>query len=117
MYTLIFFAVLLVFAVPFFLLAWWLKRSNRSLSHLVDVVNEYDVDLGEIRIGGQAQEWLMFADVRFVLFLVLGRYRDLELPLVVKEALDQARKDYLTSMAVSTTLIVIVFGVVLYDRI
>ena len=114
--TLIFLAVLLVLAVPFFLLAWWLMRSNRSISRLVDVVNENDVDLGEIRIGRRAQEWLMFADVRFVLRLLLGRYRHLGLPPVVEKALDQARKDYLTSIAVSATIIVIVFGVVLYSK-
>lgn len=114
--TLPFLAALLVLALPFFLLGWWLMRSTRSIDRLAAVINENDVELGEMRIGGRAQGWLLFADVRFVLMLVLRRYRRLELPPAVKEALDKARTEYLVGMAVTATLVVIVFGVVLYDK-
>lgn len=116
METLPFLAALVVFAMPFFLLGWWLMRSTRSIGRLAAVINENDVELGEMRTGGRAQGWLLFADVRFVLFLVLRRYRRLELPPVVREALDKARTEYLVDTAVFATLVVIVFGVVLYDK-
>jgi hypothetical protein len=111
-----FFAALLVLAIPFFLLGWWLMRSTQSIHRLAEVINENGVELGEMRIGRRAHGWLLFADVRFVLFLILRRYRHLELPPVVEEALDDARTDYLSNMAVFATLVVIVFGVVLYDK-
>lgn len=111
-----FLAALLVLSIPFLLLGWWLSRSTRSIDRLAAVMNENDVELGEMRIGRRAHGWLLFADVRFVLFLILGRYRHLELPPVVEEALDKARTDYLTDVAVFGTLVVIVFGAVLYDK-
>lgn len=108
-------AVLLVFAIPFFLLGWWLIRTSRSIDRLAAVMNENNANLGEIRIGQRTQGWLLFADVRFVLFLVRRRYRHLELPSVVSEALEKARTDYLTIVGIFTVLTVVVFAVVLYE--
>lgn len=103
--TLVFFAVLAVFAIPLVLLGWWLKRNTRSVDRLAAVINEHGVTFGEIRIGNKAHGWLLFADVRFVFFVILRRYRDMELPEPVLDALNSARSDYLNGVAVFTTLV------------
>ena len=111
-----FLAVLLILAIPFLLLGWWLVRWTRYVDHLAKVMDANNAELGQLRLGHRTHGWMLFADVRFVLFLVLRRYRHLELPPVVEEALETARTDYLTGVAAFTTLVVVAFGFVIYSE-
>jgi len=114
MEALIFVAMLSLVAIPFLLLGWWLIRTSRSIDHLAAVINENDVDFGEFRVGRKTRAWLLFADVRFVVFLVLRRYRHLELPSVIGQALEKARADYLRIVAVFAAIGLVVFAVDLF---
>jgi hypothetical protein len=112
-----FLVALFLFSVPFFLLGWWLIRTSRSIDRLAVVVNDHNIDLGQIRMGQNTYAWLLLADVRFVLLLVFKRYHLLNLPAVVVQALDNARKDYLTMVGAFATIAILVFVVVLYENI
>jgi hypothetical protein len=108
-----FFAFFLFLGLPLF--GWWLIRTTRSIGYLATTINESNIDLGELRIGGKSRGWLLLADLRFVLFLVLKKYRHLNLPTVVEHALTKARKDYLTIVGVFTTITLVGFGSLLFN--
>ena len=57
------------------ILGWWLIRSTRSLDRLATIVNENNVDLGFLSLKVRTSAFLLFSDVRFVLWLVRRKYQ------------------------------------------
>ena len=98
------------------ILGWWLIRSTRSLDHLATIVNENNVDLGFLSLKGRTSAFLLFSDVRFVLWLVRRKYQNLDVPSVVGEALDEARRDYFLVMSVMGMIVILGFAIVLSSR-
>lgn len=104
-----FLAMLIVLSIPFWVLGRWLVRNSRSMGDLAKTLDEHAVDLGQFRVRRRASAWWLFADVRFVVFLVLGRYRRMELPPAVRQALESGRADYLRGLGVFTTIVLVGF--------
>ena len=98
------------------ILGWWLIRSTRSLDRLARVVNENNVDLGFLSLKGRASAFLLFSDVRFVLWLVRRKYQSLDVPPAVTEALDEARRDYFLLMSVMGLIVIVGFAIALNSR-
>ena len=91
------------------LYAWWLYRKSRSFLRLATVINAHDVDLGFMTWNGKTHAVLLFSDVTFVFWLVRKKYRDVELPQPVLEALDEARRDYLAGLWPTAVIIGLAF--------
>ncbi len=70
------------------LFGWWLIRTTRSFDRLAAVVNENNVDLGFLSFRQKTNAFLLFSDVRFVLWLARREYQSLEFPTAVIQALE-----------------------------
>lgn len=101
------YALIIIPLIPLY--GWWLYRKSRSCERLADVINEHDVNLGFLDWDGKTRAMLLFSDVRFVFWLVRKKYRDIELPPPVTEALDEARRDYVTGLWQNFVILVLVF--------
>ena len=98
------------------LFGWWLIRSTRSLDRLARVVNENNVDLGFLSLKRKTSAFLLFSDVRFVLWLVRRKYQSLDVPSAVSQALDEARRDYFLVTSVMGVIVIVGFAIALYSR-
>ena len=105
------YALLIILLIPLY--GWWLYRESRSMRRLVTVLNAHDVDLGFMTWNGKTHDILLFSDVTFVFWLLRRKYLDIELPREVTEALDEARRDYVSSMATNAVIIATAFVLVL----
>jgi len=83
---------------------------------LATIVKENNVDLGFLSLKGRTSAFLLFSDVRFVLWLVNRRYQNLNVPPVVSEALDEARRNYLLVVSVMGMIVILGFAIVLSSR-
>ena len=72
-----------VFLILLLLFGWWLIHSTRPLDRLATVVNESNIDLGFLSLTGKTSALMLFADVRFVLWLVRRKNQSIDLPPVV----------------------------------
>ena len=106
------FAILILLPI----LGWWLIRSTRSLDRLARVINEHGVNLGFLSLNRRTSVFLLFSDVRFVLWLVRRKYESLDAPPIVIEALDKARSDYFLGIAVMGVIIIAGFVTALNSR-
>jgi membrane-anchored glycerophosphoryl diester phosphodiesterase (GDPDase) len=109
MFGVVFFILLLLFG-------WWLIRATRSLDRLATIVNENDVELGFKSIKGKTSALMLFADVRFVLWLVRRKYQSIDAPPVVTQALDDARRDYFIVTSVMALIVITGFAIALNNR-
>lgn len=91
-------------------------RATRSFDRIATVVNENGVDLGFLSLNGETSTLLLLSDVRFVLWLARRKYQNLELPSVVTQALDEARRDYFRIAAVMALIVVMGFAMALSNR-
>jgi hypothetical protein len=98
------------------LLGWWLIRATRSFDRLATVVNESGVDLGFLSLKGKTSALLLFSDVRFVLWLVRRKYRSIDVPAAVTQALEDARRDYFRVAAVMALIVIAGFAISLNNR-
>lgn len=105
------YALIIIPLIPLY--GWWLYRQSRSLVRLVSVINAHDVDLGFMTWNGKAHEVLLFSDVTFVAWLMRRKYRDIELPAPVTEALDEARRAYLAGLWPTAVIAVLAFVIAL----
>lgn len=110
-----FLAMLFVVSIPFWALGWWLMRNSRSVDDLVKTLDDHGIDSGDLPVGRGTSAWWLLANPLFVVFLVRGRYRRMELPPDVLQALEIARADYLRGLGVFTAIILIGFAVSLYN--
>jgi hypothetical protein len=106
----------IAFLVLLPLFGWWLIRATRSLDQLAKVVNENNVDLGFLSLKGKTSAFLMFSDVRFVLYLVRRKYQSLDVPHAVIQALDEARHDYVMVNSAMGLIILLGFAIALNNR-
>ena len=83
---------------------------------MATIVKENNVDLGFLSLKGRTSAFLLFSDVRFVLWLVNRRYQNLNVPPVVSEALDEARRNYLLVVSVMGMIVILGFAIVLSSR-
>ena len=105
------YALIIILLIPLY--GWWLYRQERRLRRLVTVINTHDIDLGFMTWNGKTNEVLLFSDVRFVFWLLRRKYRDIELPPPVTEALDEARRAYLAGFWPNLAIIVLLFVIAL----
>lgn len=80
------------------------------------VVNDNGVDLGFLSLNGKTSALLLLSDVRFVLWLTRRKYQNLELPSVVTQALDEARRDYFLVAAIMALIVLMGFAIALTNR-
>jgi hypothetical protein len=106
----------LAFLILLPLFRWWLIRNSRSSDRLAKVVNENGVDLGFLSFKGKTSALLLFSDVRFVLWLVRRKYKNIDLPAAVNQALDDARRDYIVGCTVMALIVITGFAIALINR-
>ena len=110
------FAAPLVFiALP--LLGWWLIRATRSWDRMAKVVNENGVNLGFLSIRGKSSAFLLMSDIRFVHWLLRRKYRSVDAPPVVIQALDDARRDYVLVITVMASIVLVSFAIAFSSRV
>ena len=88
------YGIAFIILLPLF--GWWLIRTTRSYQRLVAVVNENGIELGFLSFRGKVNTFLLFSDVRFVLWLLRRKYQDREYSPAVSSAFDEARRSYLS---------------------
>jgi hypothetical protein len=108
-------AFLILLLLPLF--GWWLIRNSRSSDRLAKVVNESGVDLGFLSFKGKTSALLLFSDIRFVLWLVRRKYKNIDLPADITKALDDARRDYILGCTASALIVITGFSIALINRI
>lgn len=110
----LFTAPLVFIALPLY--GWWIIRATRSWDRLAKVVNENRVNLGFLSFKGKTGAFLLMSDIRFVHWLLRRRYRNIDVPLVVIQALDDARRDYVPVTSVMALIVLAGFAIPLSGR-
>ncbi len=103
------------FVILLLLFGRWLIRATRSIDRVATVMDKHDVSFDFLGYQGNTKAILLFSDVRFIVWLIGKQYSNSGLPFSVSKALDEARRSYLSIVAVFSLIVFVGFLIAHYS--